>query len=151
MKRKARTARKRVRETAPVDLTAHTRLLLDTQVWVWWKAADPRLGPVARKAIQDAGEVRFSAASAWEIAIKVGVGKLRLPYHGGLKAELAKHGFLPLPIEMEHAMGVATLPRIHRDPFDRLLVSQALAERLTIVTADAIMSRYPAAFLPAME
>ena len=124
-----------------VDL-APRRLLLDTHVWLWWQADDPRLGPAARRNIHSAAEVRFSAASAWEIAIKSALGKLRLPRGADIDAELARDGFVPLAVEIAHADGVRALPALHRDPFDRLLVAQALAEGLTLVTADAALARY---------
>lgn len=124
-------------------------MLLDTQVWLWWNADDTRLGPGARKAIRNADEVHFSVASAWEIGIKAALGKLELPspLNTDLERELAEDGFRPLPIELQHALRVTTLPMIHRDPFDRMLVAQALSEDLTLVTADANLMRYPVATL----
>lgn len=120
-------------------------LLVDTHIWLWWRADDPKLGPAARKAIRNAREVRFSAASAWEIAIKQALGKVRLPRDIGdidLSAELALDGFVPLAISIDHALAVALLPPIHRDPFDRMLVAQASIEGLTLVTADPEFSAY---------
>lgn len=128
-----------------------TRLLLDTQVWLWWRADDRRLGRGTRAAIRAAGEVRFSAASAWEIAVKAGLGKLETPPLEGFRAQLEQHGFQPLAIEIEHALGVASLPRLHLDPFDRLLVTQARLEGLTLVTADATMAKYGVPVLSALD
>ncbi|HEU4988181.1 MAG TPA: type II toxin-antitoxin system VapC family toxin [Gemmatimonadaceae bacterium] len=118
------------------------RLLLDTHVWLWWQADDARLGAAARRLIQQAAEVKFSAASAWEISIKAAIGKLRLPRNADIAAELDRDGFQPLPVEIAHAAGVRALPDLHRDPFDRLLISQALAEGLTLVSADPALAHY---------
>ena len=144
MKKKARRAPpRRVREASPAYPGGNQlRILLDTHVWLWWKGDDAQLGPSTRAAIRAAGEVRFSVASAWELAIKQSIGRLKLPPCDDIGAELAKHAFLPLSVELHHAAGVARLPRIHGDPFDRLLVSQAVAEGLTLVTSDAVLMRY---------
>ena len=148
----ARRAPRAVRERSPrastASLTAR-RLLLDTHVWLWWQADDRRLGPEARSNIHAAAEVRFSAASAWEIAIKSAIGKLVLPKGADIHAELERDGFVPLAVEIAHAEGVRALPPLHRDPFDRLLVAQALAEGLTLVTADPALGRYAVAVLDA--
>jgi PIN domain nuclease of toxin-antitoxin system len=136
---------RRVREQAPrrkISSLTPRRLLLDTHVWLWWQADDSRLGPTARRYIATAREIRFSAASAWEIAIKCAIGKLTLPKNADIESELERDGFVPLSIEIAHADGVRALPALHRDPFDRLLVAQALAEGLTIVTADPDLARY---------
>ncbi len=125
------------------------RLLLDTHVWLWWQANDRRLGPRARDVIRDASEVRFSAASAWEIAIKTGLGKLRLPPDADIDGELKRVGFAALPVTVGHAALVRTLPPLHRDPFDRMLVAQALAEGLTLVTADTALQPYGIAVVDA--
>ncbi|MGH7668823.1 MAG: type II toxin-antitoxin system VapC family toxin [Gemmatimonadaceae bacterium] len=122
--------------------TLPRRLLLDTHVWLWWQADDSRLGAGARRTIAGAAEVKFSAASAWEIAIKVAIGKLSLPRAADIEAELARDGFLPLPVEIAHAEGMRALPDLHRDPFDRMLVAQARAEELTLVTANPALSGY---------
>lgn len=120
-------------------------LLLDTQALLWWLLADPRLDRHARAAIaQPRNRVYVSAASAWEIAIKAAVGKLQVPTPAAawLPAELASNRFTPLPIQVHHALGVETLPRHHTDPFDRILIAQAVAEGLTIVTGDTQFARY---------
>jgi PIN domain nuclease of toxin-antitoxin system len=135
-----RTAGRRGRETSAAP--SPRRLLLDTHVWLWWQADDARLGGRARKLISTASEVRLSAASVWEIAIKTSLGKLTLPKDADIDGELETDGFLPLPVEIAHADGVRLLPALHRDPFDRLLVSQARAEGLTILTADAALAAY---------
>lgn len=111
------------------------RLLLDTQVFLWWLADHPRLGSGARATIQDpANPVHVSAASGWEIAIKRDVGNLVAP--DNLDAAVEKEGFSHLPITFFHAEQAGGLPSQHRDPFDRILIAQAQAEGLVIVTAD---------------
>lgn len=125
-------------------------MLLDTQVWLWWIAQDARLGRTARATISTAAEVLFSAASAWEISIKAALGKLKLPLGADIRAELARDGFEELPIEISHALEVATLAPIHRDPFDRMLVAQARVESLTLMTADEMLSGYDVPTLSAL-
>ena len=120
-------------------------LLLDTHVLLWWLGDPDRLTAFARKAIADPrNSVYVSATSAWEIAIKIATGKLSVPpnAHSWLPQAVRASQFTPLPITIEHALGVEHLPRHHADPFDRLLVSQAVAERLTVVTADSQMEPY---------
>ncbi len=116
------------------------KLLLDTHVLLWWLADDP-LPRVADEAIRSPRNVVcVSAASAWEIGIKVGLGKLRLP--DDLSARMRAERFTPLPVTMAHGLRVAELPLLHGDPFDRLLVAQAQLEGLTIVTRDERIARY---------
>ena len=147
-----RRSSRKVRERSSEYLAASARsLLLDTHVWLWWNAGDRRLGKRARSAIQAAQEVYFSVASAWEIALKVELGKLELPENGDIVTELAQDGFRPLSIELKHVLRVATLPRIHRDPFDRLLVCQAREDNLTLLTADPVFSRYDVPVRSALE
>lgn len=121
------------------------RLLLDTHAFLWWVAGGELLSLKAREAIADEdNEVLFSAASAWEIAIKVGIGRLEMKGNVGkfLEEQVEANGFGVLPVELAHAARVAILPDHHRDPFDRLLVAQAQAERLTLVTGDRQMKKY---------
>ncbi len=137
--------RKRVasRKTPESGLLAlPRRLLLDTHVWLWWQKDDARLGPRTRHLLMHASDVHFSAASAWEIAIKTAIGKLALPRNADIEAELAHCGFLPLPVQIAHAERLRDLPILHRDPFDRLLIAQARVEGLTLVTADAQLAAY---------
>jgi PIN domain nuclease of toxin-antitoxin system len=121
------------------------KLLLDTHAFLWWVSASDRISRRARTAIGSArNECFVSIATAWEIAIKLSLGKLRI---GGsldrfLPEQLAANGFQPLAIDLKHAARVATLPFHHRDPFDRLLAAQALEEDLRIVTADPVFARY---------
>lgn len=121
------------------------RLLLDTHAFLWWTVADPRLPETTREAVAEADQVAFSAASGWEIAIKAAMGRLTLPGPAErfVPAQLAMNAFDVLPVSLRHALGVASLPSVHGDPFDRLLVSQALAEGLTIVSADRRIAQYP--------
>lgn len=123
------------------------RILLDTHVLLWWINEDARLSETALEVLSNVeNDLLFSAASGWEMAIKIGLGKMEVT--GNLSAYLSRHlgenGIEVLPISLRHAVGVAELPKHHRDPFDRLLVAQALAEDLSIVTIDPLVSRYPA-------
>lgn len=122
------------------------RLLLDTHVLIWWDAGQ-RLSAAARTAIRDADEVYVSAASAWEIAIKASLGKI--VSSRSVAQATAECGFFELPVTFAHAEQLATLPALHRDPFDRLLVAQALTEDLTVVTRDPAIARYRAAVIVA--
>ena len=117
------------------------RLLLDTHVFLWTVTDDPRLTTDARRLIVDADEVYVSAASIWEAAIKAGLGKIR-----GDMTQLANaiggSGFVELPVTALHAAFVVELPHYHRDPFDRLLIAQALTEPLVLLTSDAKLPQY---------
>lgn len=119
-------------------------VLLDTHVFLW-AAGDPdRLGTHAREVLEDRRhEVFVSAASIWEIAIKRRLGKLRAPK--AVVAKVDQLGFRGLPITLDHAHEADGLPLHHRDPFDRMLVAQAIRERLVLVTHDALLDRYAAA------
>jgi PIN domain nuclease of toxin-antitoxin system len=121
------------------------RLLLDTHALLWWMVGDPRLSPGARAAVGAASaEVLVSAASAWELAVKVRLGKLpeagRLTHR--LAESLAEQDFRALPINLEHARLGGLLPGPHRDPFDRLLAAQALLDDLVVVTDDAALATF---------
>ena len=127
-------------------------LLLDTHILLWWLADEAALGDRARSAIAEArNRVWVSAASAWEVAIKSSLGRLHLPGPAAevLPAALAENDFMPLPISVDHALRTTDLPCIHADPFDRILIAQAIDESLTIVTADPIFAHYPVPILPA--
>lgn len=121
------------------------RLLLDTHALLWWLSGDPHLVEPARRVIQEEGsDVYVSAASAWEIATKARIGKL--PGAESLAqdfaAEIERHGFLPLPISVEHGQRAGNLPGPHKDPFDRMLIAQAQAENLILVSNEAIFDQY---------
>ena len=115
-------------------------LLLDTQVILWWQRDDRRLRRAAREAIATADVVWVSAVSAWEVAIKTTLGKLRLgePFQVLLTAD----DFTELPMTLAHAGWLETLPRHHNDPFDRMLIAQALSQRATIVSSDRRLAPY---------
>jgi PIN domain nuclease of toxin-antitoxin system len=118
-----------------------TRLLVDTHALLWWLTDDPALSTAARDAIADpANEPLVSTASVWEIAIKRSLGKLTAP--DDLPDQISDEGFAWLPISALHAWQVHDLPMHHRDPFDRVLVAQALIERLPLITADARFEAY---------
>jgi PIN domain nuclease of toxin-antitoxin system len=116
------------------------RLLLDTHALLWWLADDPRLGAETREAVADSEVVLVSTASAWEIALKKGLGKLTAP--DDLPSQLVRHQFTVLPIHLSHTVRYGDLPLIHRDPFDRMLVAQAQVEGLTIVSGDPAIAAY---------
>lgn len=117
------------------------RLLLDTHVYLWSVMDDRKLTKAARTLILDADEVYVSGASIWEASIKVGLGKLEADVDL-LVSEIGASGFLELPVRAVHAALVRNLPDIHRDPFDRLLVAQAMSEPLRLVTSDGHLSKY---------
>jgi PIN domain nuclease of toxin-antitoxin system len=122
------------------------RVLIDTHVFLWWASErGARVSDRARELLGDgATDVSFSMASAWEISIKVGGGRMVLPEPVGryLPARLRHHGFDLLSIDLPHAVRAGELPRLHGDPFDRMLVAQAQVEGLPILTADPAISRY---------
>lgn len=117
------------------------RLLLDTHVFLWAVAGSASLKPAARRIIESAERVHVSAASIWEIAIKARLGKIDTE-PGALVAAIDDSGFVELPVTAAHAAGVAALPSHYGDPFDRLLLAQALSEPLRLLTADAALARY---------
>ncbi len=117
------------------------RLLLDTHAFLWWMADDPRLGPAARAAIRNPENgVYLSAASVWEMHIKVALGRLRVPEPASTAAR--RLGLEPLDVNWAHAEASAALPPLHKDPFDRLLIAQAQIESLTLVTNDPAIQSY---------
>jgi PIN domain nuclease of toxin-antitoxin system len=121
------------------------RILLDTHAFLWWITDDDRLGPRARRAIADgSNDIFFSAASGWEIVVKAGLGRLRVSdeIKRFIPAQIAANGFQVLPVHLRHALAIHALPALHRDPFDRLLIAQALTEALVIATGDAEIKRY---------
>lgn len=114
-------------------------LLLDTHVAIWWLSGDRRLSATTRKAIEDVPNVFLSAVSLWEIFVKQDTGRLDLP-PGFVDA--LHDDFIELRLTFDHAVEGRSLPLLHRDPFDRMLVAQAKVEGLTIVTADPVLSGY---------
>lgn len=121
------------------------RLLLDTHAFLWAIAEQSRLSDRVRGWLEDGNnEAWVSIASIWEIAIKAGLGRLRLPSDlgGFLATQLVVSSFQVLPIALEHAVAVRDLPLHHRDPFDRLLIAQSRAEGLALVSRDARLKAY---------
>jgi PIN domain nuclease of toxin-antitoxin system len=122
------------------------RALLDTHTFLWWITDDQRLSLRAREIIADGrNDLLFSAASGWEIAIKAGLGRLEVPDNLDrfMTEQLSRNAIQVLPVYLSHALRVYTLPDYHRDPFDRLLVSQAVLEKLALLSADPQIARYP--------
>ncbi|HEV8240171.1 MAG TPA: type II toxin-antitoxin system VapC family toxin [Thermoanaerobaculia bacterium] len=120
------------------------KLLLDTQLLLWAAGQPERLSRSARDLLEDEGnELLFSAASLWEIAIKKTLGRKDFQVEPRvLRRGLLDNGYVELPITSEHAVSIDTLPPLHKDPFDRLLLAQALSEGITLLTADDQLARY---------
>ena len=117
------------------------RLLLDTHVLIWAIKDDKKLSRKAKSIILNSDETYISSASIWEIGIKINIGKLTLDLSQLLDA-INKSGFIELPISIEHTIQASQLPSIHNDPFDRMLVGQAITEPLTLLTADKKLLEY---------
>ena len=117
------------------------RVLLDTHILLWALADDPRLSSKARKLIENAAEIYVSAATFWEMAIKIGLGKLDVDLDE-IREYCLESGFIELPITSEHAIGVKDLEPYHKDPFDRLLVAAAMSEPMKLLTADPLVAQY---------
>jgi len=124
-------------------------LLLDTNALIWTLTKPDRLAKAAREAIRDEGNRIFvSVVSPWEMAIKESQGGLRCP--DDLETQLERMRFALLPVSVQHATAIGSLPRHHGDPFDRMLIAQAQIEGLTIVTSDRQIQRYQVALMPAI-
>lgn len=120
--------------------------LLDAHALLWWLSDDSRLPAASRAVMADSDEqIHVSAVTAWEIAIKRALGKLRAPE--GLQQIVAQEGFSPLAVDLDDGERAANLPRHHNDPFDRMLVAQAQSRNLTIITRDAAIAGYAVATL----
>ncbi|MEO8491584.1 type II toxin-antitoxin system VapC family toxin [Pseudomonas sp.] len=117
------------------------RVLLDTHILLWTLNDDPRLSSKARKLIENAAEVYVSAATFWEMAIKVGVGKLNVDLDE-IRDSCLESGFVELPVTTEHAIAVKDLAHHHKDPFDRLIVAAAISEPMKLLTADSKVAHY---------
>jgi len=122
------------------------KLLLDTHLLLWAAAEPARLPPAALAEIENSeNELIFSSASLWEVAIKAGLGRADFSVDPRLlRRGLLDNGYDELAIIGEHVVGVSVLPPIHKDPFDRILVSQAIVEEITLITVDQFLARYPA-------
>ena len=124
--------------------------LLDTNVWLWSLWEPDRIAPTARQEIADLSNTVFlSAVTSWEVSIKAAAGKLKLPEAptSYVPQRMAQQGLRPLPVSHPHALAVFALPLHHRDPFDRMLVAQAISEGLTLITSDRELKRYPVEIL----
>lgn len=122
------------------------RLLLDSHSFLWFVNDDPRLSRTARALIEDPDtQALFSPATVWELSIKAGLGRLNLRPSpvAFFEAQSSANDFTLLPIELRHLAPISTLPFHHRDPFDRLLIAQALVERVPIVSYDSVFDAYP--------
>lgn len=121
------------------------KLLLDTHLLLWAAGMPERLSPAALEFLNDPlNELLFSAASVWEIAIKNGLGRDDFRVEPRLlRRGLLDNGYVELPITSQHAVSIDSLPPVHKDPFDRLLLAQALSEGILLLTSDAQLARYP--------
>lgn len=117
------------------------KLLLDTRIFLWLNADDPKLSKQARRFIDEAQEIFVSSVVFWELAIKIGRGELAAD-PDELKRALYANSFTVLPVSIEHACASATLPWHHKDPFDRMLVAQAMTEPLRLLTVDRQLAPY---------
>src|SRR5690349_9256469 len=123
------------------------RALIDTHVFLWWITSDMRLSALAKSLIGDpTNTIYVSAASGWEIATKAALGKLLLPDTADryVPKQLSANDFTSLPMTMEHSLATFGLPFHHRDPFDRILVAQAIIEGMPIISGDALIAQYAA-------
>lgn len=123
------------------------RILLDTHAFLWWITDDERLSAAARDAITASeNEVFVSAATAWEIVTKSRLGRLPIPEPSDvfISTHLRENAFQPLSITVRHTFALTSLPELHRDPFDRMLVAQALVEDMPLVSGDRQVQSYPA-------
>jgi PIN domain nuclease of toxin-antitoxin system len=121
------------------------KLLLDTQLLLWAAAMPQRLSEQARQLLEDpANELLFSPVSLWEIAIKRGLGRTDFQVDARvLRRGLLDNGYAELPLTGEHAVAIEGLPPLHKDPFDRILVAQAMVEGIVLLTADTMVAQYP--------
>lgn len=120
-------------------------LLLDTHIFLWFIAGSTRLSPSAREFIEDRRNVKLvSVASLWEMGLKISLGRLELaqPFEEMIPTQMQRNGFGLLPLRVPHIAQIISLPFHHRDPFDRLLVGQCLAEDLSLVSADPAFDKY---------
>ena len=122
------------------------KILLDTHAFRWWVADDPQISTNAKDIISNPdNEVYFSVVSAWEIIIKVGTGKLSLSESPEtyIPSRIASNQFEILPVQISHILRINSLPNLHKDPFDRLLIAQSLVKNLSLITVDNAIVQYP--------
>lgn len=117
------------------------RLLLDTHIVLWTLAASPRIASIQNLILSDETDVFVSVVSWWELATKIAIGKLNVDLPT-LRQAAKDSGFVELTVKGDHADALVKLPLLHRDPFDRMLVAQAIAEPMKLITADEVMSKY---------
>jgi PIN domain nuclease of toxin-antitoxin system len=115
-------------------------LLLDTHVVLWWLEDDAKLGSATKDRLDVDSEIFVSSATVWEVGIKQALGKLTA--EGSLAEQVRDSGFAVLSISADHAIAASVLPLHHRDPFDRILIGQALVEGLTVMTSDRVFGAY---------
>lgn len=125
------------------------KLLLDTNALIWWHQHSGRFGAKARASVMGASEVCVSVISGWEIAVKAGLGKLNLK--GDFTSIVEHYGFRQLSLTFMHIRNYENLQPIHKDPFDRLLIMQALSEGLIFLSSDKMLQKYPVPFINARE
>lgn len=122
------------------------KLLLDTHLFLWWTVEPEKLPKGAMELIGDStAQILLSAASTWEIRIKTALGRLELrePLRTIVEREISQNGFKLLPVTFEHTERLSSLPLLHRDPFDRILIAQSIAEEAELVTTDPAIRAYP--------
>jgi PIN domain nuclease of toxin-antitoxin system len=122
------------------------KYLLDTMIWLWSVGDTDRIGKTGLAILRNGGEeIYLSAVSSWEISIKSKLGKFELPEPPGpyVRTRIATQGIRSLSITQEHTLSVYDLPLHHQDPFDRLLIAQAIAEEMTVLTSDRVFGKYP--------
>ncbi|WP_186649974.1 type II toxin-antitoxin system VapC family toxin [Fluviispira vulneris] len=117
------------------------KILLDTHIIIWILEDSEKLSKKARKILDNADEVFISSVSVWEMMIKMNLGKLDIEIDD-IKSIFKKTNFIELPLKFDHILSLNGLPDIHRDPFDRILVAQALSEPLRLITADPLVKKY---------
>lgn len=122
------------------------KALLETHTFLWWITDNPHLSSRVREIIKDSdNDIFLSAASGWEMVIKAQLGRLHLPekLENFISEQLTINAILSLPVEMSHALYVYALPNYHRDPFDRVIIAQAVLEHLPLLTTDPQIAKYP--------
>jgi len=121
------------------------RYLLDTHAFLWFATGDENLSAVAKEIIENSkNNIYLSSASVWELSIKIIIGKLKLKkdLNKFIAENIAIYGYIPMPVTIPHALAIAKLPEIHKDPFDRILIAQATVEKMKLISSDSYIARY---------
>jgi len=121
------------------------RYLLDTHAFLWFASGDANLSAVAKEIIENSkNNIYLSSASVWELSIKIIIGKLKLKkdLNKFIAENIAIYGYIPMPVTIPHALAIAKLPEIHKDPFDRILIAQATVEKMKLISSDGYITRY---------